>query len=367
MTLFRNRQKRACELLDQANLDAVACVPGPNFSYLTGVDLHLMERPTLFVLTRQGQQYAVIPALERLQWSAAMPDAKTTYWTDEEGSAGAFAALAADLSDKTLGVEGLRMRAAEYLALRKHWPEQNLVNADEAMTPLRVCKDDAEIADLRRAIQISETALAEVIHKVKTGDTEIAIVAKLKAAMLAHGADGFAFEPIVLSGGEAANPHGHPTDRKLQAGQVLLIDFGASYGVMHADITRTFFCEHATDEHVDIYQTVLAANAAGKRIAAPNTPTEEVDLEATSVLANSAYADMVLHKTGHGLGREVHEAPQVMRGNTAPLQKGMVITIEPGLYRQDEIGIRIEDDVLITEDGCESLTTFNREVQIIGK
>lgn len=366
MTVFKNRQRRACELLIQANLDAVACVPGPNFSYLTGVDLHLMERPTLFVLTRQGEQYAVIPALEKLQWSAAMPDAKTSYWADEEGPAAAFAALAAELPDTVLGVEGLRMRAAEYMALRHHWSEPNLINADQAITPLRICKDEAEIADLRRAIQISETALAEVIHEVRTGDTEISIVAKLKAAMLAHGAAGFAFEPIVLSGGEAANPHGHPADRKLQAGQVLLIDFGASYGVMHADITRTFFCQHATDEHIDIYQTVLAANAQGKKVAAPGNPVEEVDHAAATVLSDSPYIDMILHKTGHGLGREVHEAPQVMRGNTKPLQEGMVITIEPGLYRQNEIGIRIEDDVLITEAGCESLTTYNREVQFIG-
>lgn len=366
MILFNNRQRRACELLNQASLDAVACVPGPNFSYLTGVDLHLMERPTLFVLTRDGQQHAIIPALEKMQWSVAMPNAKTSYWTDEDGPASAFAALAAELSNTRLGVEGLRMRAAEYIALRQHWPEPSLINADEILSPLRICKDESEIADLRRAIQISETALAEVMHEVRTGDTEIAIAARLKAAMLAHGAAGFAFDPIVLSGGEAANPHGHPADRKLQAGQALLIDFGASYGVMHADITRTFFCEYATDEHINIYQTVLAANEQGKKTAVPGIPTEEVDIEAAAVLANSPYADMILHKTGHGLGREVHEAPQVMRGNDTPLQKGMVITVEPGLYRHSEIGIRIEDDVLITNSGCESLTTYHREVQFVG-
>ncbi len=367
MTSLNQRQQRACELMAAANLDAIACVPGPNFSYLTGVDLHLMERPTLYVLARDGQQHAIIPALERQQWDTAMPATSTSYWADEDGPAAAFAALAASLGSCVLGVEGLRMRAAEFLALRQHWPEQQLVNADNALMPMRICKDAEEIADLRRAIDISETALAEVIHTTRIGDSETAIVAKLKAAMLSHGATGFAFEPIVLSGGEAANPHGHPADRTLEPGQALLIDFGASYGVMHADITRTFFIEHVSDEHRAIYETVKLANEQGKLATRPEALVEAVDAAATSVLAESAYADMILHKTGHGLGREVHEAPQVMRGNTMPLQAGMVITVEPGLYRAGEIGVRIEDDVLVTESGHESLTSYSRDIQIIGK
>jgi Xaa-Pro dipeptidase len=367
MTNPAHRLQRACELLKAANIDAAAFVPGPNFAYLTGVDLHLMERPTLFVLTARGEQHAIIPALEKHQWSAAMPDTETYYWADEDGPGKAFDALSAGLGDCVLGVEGLRMRAAEYLLLRQHWPESQLKNADSALVPMRICKDAAEIADLRRAIHISETALAEVMQDTRAGDTEVAIVARLKAAMLSHGAVGFAFEPIVLSGAEAANPHGHPGDRKLQSGQALLIDFGASYGVMHADITRTFFVEHVADSHQSIYETVKAANEQGKQAVAPGVPVEMVDAAATSVLANSPYAEMILHKTGHGLGREVHEAPQVMRGNTMPLESGMVITIEPGLYHVGDIGVRIEDDVLVTDTGYESLTSYGRDIQIIGQ
>lgn len=366
MTKLLPRQQRACELMKAAQLDAVAFVPGPNFLYLSGVDLHLMERPTLFVLEANGQQHAVIPALEQHQWSAAMPGAQTHYWADEDGPANAFAALYAGLGNCVLGVEGLRMRAAEFIALRQHWPEQQLQNADAALVPMRICKDADEISDLRRAINISETALAEVMQDTRAGDTESAIVARLKAAMLSHGAIGFAFEPIVLCGAEAANPHGHPGNRKLQPGQALLIDFGASYGVMHADITRTFFVDHVSDSHRAIYETVQAANEQGKQAVKPAVPVETVDAAATSVLASSPYAEMILHKTGHGLGREVHEAPQVMRGNIMPLQSGMVITVEPGLYKVNEIGVRIEDDVLVTDTGHESLTTYSRDLQIIG-
>lgn len=363
MNLFETRRARACALLASADLDAAAFVPGPNFAYLTGVHLHLMERPTLFVLTRDGRAAAMMPALERLKWSQAMPDVETVYWDDAGGPGAAFADLARLVgTETTLGVEGLRMRAAEFLALSQHWPRQALRDADGALARLRLYKDAAEIADLGRAIQISEAALGELYDGGIGGRTEAELAGRLKAAMLAHGATGLAFDPIVLTGGEAANPHGDPGDRIVTPGQVLLIDFGASYGDMHADITRTVFCDHVTDEHAAIYDTVLAANNAGRAACQPGQAVGDVDAAATDVLSASPFADLILHKTGHGLGREIHEAPQVMRSNRALLEPGMVFTVEPGLYRQGEIGVRIEDNVVMTDTGHTCLTAFPREL-----
>ncbi|MCK0096715.1 Xaa-Pro peptidase family protein [Yoonia sp. F2084L] len=363
MTIPADRLVRACDLLTKANIDAVVLVPGSNFSYLTGVQMHLMERPTLFALTCDGGKFAVMPALERQKWAAAMPDAETFYWEDADGPNAAFVALAGAVGTRnTLGIEGLRMRAAEYLALRKHWPVERLCDADGALTGLRLLKDATEIAELRRAIAISEAALGETYDNGIGGRTEAEIAGQLKAAMLAHGATGFAFEPIVLTGGAAADPHGDAGARAVKPGDALLIDFGASYGSMHADITRTVFCGHASDDHAALYETVRAANAAGRKATYPGNAVGDIDAAATDVLAASPYADLILHKTGHGLGRDVHEAPQVMRSNRAPLQKGMVITIEPGLYRAGDIGVRIEDDVVVTETGYDCLTQFPREL-----
>lgn len=363
MSVYADRRARANALMETAGLGAAAFVPGANFTYLTGVHMHLMERPTLFVQSRDGGAYAVMPALERQKWSEAMPEAETFYWDDADGPGAAFAALATAMgTDDALGVEGLRMRAAEFLALAQHWPSQGLVDADAALTDLRILKDTEEIADLKRAIAISEAALGEVFDTGIGGKTEQHLAAQLKAAMLSHGASGFAFGPIVLTGGEAANPHGDPGERVVEPGAPLLIDFGASYGDMHADITRTVFCDHVSDRHRAIYETVLAANQAGQDAVATDTPVGAIDDAATTVLEASDFADMILHKTGHGLGREVHEAPQVMRSNQVPQQAGMVVTIEPGLYKTGEIGVRIEDDVLITEAGPECLTSFEREL-----
>jgi Xaa-Pro dipeptidase len=361
MSVFHDRQTRAAALLREAGLAAAAFVPGPNLAYLTGVHLHLMERPTLFVLMADGAQHAVMPALERQKWAAAMPEARTLYWDDAEGPGAAFAGLAAALGrGTTLGVEGLRMRAAEYVALSRHLGQGAVTDADPALAALRLVKDAGEIADLRQAIAISEAALAEVLDAGIGGRTEAEIAARLKAAMLPQGAAGFAFDPIVLTGAEAANPHGSPGDRVVRPGQVLLIDFGASYGEMHADITRTVFCGHASDRDAAIYAAVLAANAAGRAAVRAGAPVGDVDAAATDVLAASDFARMILHKTGHGLGREVHEAPPVMRSNRQPQQAGMVFTVEPGLYAPGQIGIRIEDNVVVTAAGADCLTAFPR-------
>ncbi|PHP66943.1 hypothetical protein CSC94_10310 [Zhengella mangrovi] len=366
MTVFSDRRDRTAALLREAGLGAAAFVPGPNFAYLTGVHLHLMERMTLFVIRADGATHALMPALERQKWHAAMPGTDTLYWDDAEGPQAALATLADRMGlDQPLGVEGLRMRAMEYRTLAGRFGYDGLVDADAALTDLRLLKDAAEIDDLRRAIAISEAALGETFDAGITGQSERRIAARLKAAMLSHGATGFAFEPIVLGGGAAANPHGDASDRALAPGDVLLIDFGASYGDMHADITRTVFCGHATDEHRAIYETVLAANLAGRKAVRAGAAVGDVDAAATDRLQASPFSDLILHKTGHGLGREVHEAPAVMRSNREPQRAGMVITIEPGLYRQDEIGVRIEDNVLVTDTGHDCLTQFSREVMTI--
>jgi Xaa-Pro dipeptidase len=363
MTVFERRRNRAAELLRRAGIGAAAFVPGPNFAYLTGVHLHLMERPTLFIVTADGDGLAMMPVLERQKWQAAMPDFPTLYWDDADGPAAAFAGIAERIGrDHALGVEGLRMRAVEYLSLAGHLGRDAVVDADAALAALRLCKDEAEIADLRRAIHISEAALGETLDAGIKGQTEAAIMARLKMAMLAHGATGFAFDPIVLAGENAANPHGQPGDRIVAPGDALLIDFGASFGDMHADITRTQFCSHVSETHAAIHATVLRANESGRSMVRAGVPVGDVDAAATDVLLASPFADMVLHKTGHGLGREIHEAPQVMRQNRQPQETGMVFTVEPGLYRPGEIGVRIEDNVLVTDTGRECLTSFSRKV-----
>ena len=366
MTRHARRRDRAADLIRKAGLDAAAFVPGPGFYYLTGLDFHLMERPTVLFIGATGEMLAIMPEIERLKWSSACPDAETFYWQDSDGFEAAFAAAMRALGAALLGVEGGRMRMFEYDALRRHMGNGDVRNADRDLQALRIAKDEGEIESLSRAIGISQLALSETLEEVRAGDTERAIAALLKTRMLAHGSGEFGFDPIVLAGGNAANPHGTPGDTPLAPGDALLIDFGAKVDGFSADITRTFFCAHVTDRHAAIHETVRAANALGRRIAAPGLSAHDLDTAVTGSLRASPFAHLIVHKTGHGLGLDVHEAPQIMVGNHHTLEPGYVFTIEPGLYAAGDVGVRIEDDVTITEDGARSLTSFPRELRLIG-
>jgi Xaa-Pro dipeptidase len=362
-----DRLARLRAAMARADLDAVALVPGANFYYLTGASFHLMERPTLLVVPREGPLHAIMPVLERGRWQAAMPAAETSYWQDSDGFDGAFLALSRRLAPVRIGVEGQRMRVFEAEALRRAFPASAVVDAHSAISHMRLHKDAGEIAALRRAIGISEAALATTLGAAAAGMSETDFRGRLVAEMLAAGAEGLSFDPIVLAGPASADPHGSPSrERRLERGQPLLIDFGAAWGGYMADITRTVFVGAAAPEHRAVYEAVLAANALGRAIAAPPMTLDALDRRVTESLVGSGYGEIVLTKTGHGLGLDVHEAPQVMIGNLQAMEPGMVFTIEPGLYRDGDIGVRIEDDVLVTAQGVESLTGFERGLTLIG-
>lgn len=361
------RLDKLLRAMDREGLDAVALVPGANFYFLTGVHFHLMERPTVLFVRRDGSRAAVIPALEKARWEALAPEVDSVFWQDSDGYADAFEKAARHFSARSIGVEGQRMRVFEYESVKRAFGNVLVQDAHALISRMRLHKDTAEVEIMRRAIAISEAALADTIAQVRAGQSEAEVKQMLTAAMLAHGADGMAFDPIVLAGGASADPHGTPqADRRLEAGGALLIDYGAAWGGYAADITRTFFVERVSERHRAIYDAVLAANETGRSIARPGVTMDEIDGRVTAVLRDAGFADLVVHKTGHGLGLDIHEAPQVMIGNMQVAEPGMVFTIEPGLYSADEVGVRIEDDFLVLEEGGMSLTGFDRALTLVG-
>jgi Xaa-Pro aminopeptidase len=366
-SLFERRLDRLRAAIRGADLDAVALVPGATFHFLTGVRFHLMERPTVLFAAADGALHAIIPVLERGRWAAAMPDVETVYWQDSDGFAAAFETLARRFRPGRLGVEGQRIRFFEAEAMRRGFGNTLVVDAQDAIASIRLHKDEAEVAAMRRAIDISERAWLATLREIGAGMSEAAVRRALVGAMLAEGAEGVAFDPIVLTGAASADPHGTASEERVLArGDALLFDFGAAWAGYNADITRTVFVETVADEHARIYEAVAAANALGRALPAPGVTLDSVDHRVTQTLRDSGFAELIVHKTGHGLGLDVHEAPQVMIGNHQALEPGMIITIEPGLYRDGEIGVRIEDDVLITPDGAESLTGLDRSLRLVG-
>lgn len=366
-----NRLAPFYTILQKNHLDAAAFVPGPNFRRLFARDFHLMERPLVVIIPITGDPVAIVPNLELASFEPIKFPGIIVDWRDESGFDEAFEKASQILpqlkSAKRFGLEAQRMRVFEQMALQRVFPDANFVDSHHEISSLRLCKNADEIEKLKKAIQISEEALEATLSEVEVGQSETEIESILLKQLFAHGADGLSFEPIVAAGDNSAQPHAKARpDYHIKRGDALLIDFGASWQGYNADITRTFFVQDVSPYDREFYETVLKANEQGKSVSKSGVSASHVDDSVQQILENSQFAEFKRHKTGHGLGLDVHEAPQIMRGNDLKLQTGMVFTVEPGLYREGECGVRIEDDVLVTDSGIECLTNFPRELRIVG-
>lgn len=355
------------ELAVALQVDGLALVPGPNFTRALGHSFMSHERPFVLVVPAEGTPAAIVPNLELGSWELVGIDGMIFDWRDQDGYQAAFDAMAAKLPLKRLAVEGQVMRVFVHHALKQANPDLEIIDAEQEISGLRMIKTDADIQAMQAAIDLSERALHRVLETIAIGQTEKQIESALIQALFAEGADDLAFAPIVAAGDNSARPHAHArSDYQIQDGDALLFDFGARKNGFCADITRTVFVGSVSEEGRAVYETVLRANLAGLDITRAGVSAHEIDDVVTGVLEASPYADRIKTKTGHGLGREVHEAPYVMRGNHQALPAGTVYTNEPGLYALGKFGVRIEDDVLITEEGCRSLTQFPKELMIVG-
>lgn len=351
-------------------LDAVAFVPGPNFKRLFDQDFHLMERPLMIIVPAAGLPVAIVPNLEMASFDKLEFMGPVFDWRDEDGFERAFASAGKALehlhNSKRIGLEAQRMRVFEQMALTRTFPGAGFVDAHGPISSIRLSKTSEEISMLKKAISISEAALESTLGKVQVGQTEKHIESLLLNELFAHGADGLSFDPIVAAGDNSAQPHASArSDYEVKPGDALLIDFGARWNGYCADITRTFFIAAVSDTDRAFYDTVLAANRKGISVVSPTLTAHDVDDAVQRVLEDSPFAEFIQHKTGHGLGLDVHESPQIMRGNSQQLAAGMVFTIEPGLYRSGRCGVRIEDNVVVTEGGVKCLTQFPKDLRLV--
>lgn len=365
----QKRIEKLQQKLREQKLEAMALMPGPNMLYVSGIHAHASERPILLLILAEGEPAIIIPTLEAPKAKKAGISAERIFnWGDDEGFAGAFqkACRMLSLAGKTVAVETLYMRVLELEMLQEAAPGLKTEHADGIMNGLRLVKDEDEIAKMRKAVEVAETAMHKLLPQIKIGMTEKQIAGILSQELMNAGSDKSPFGPIVSSGPNAASPHAVPTDRPIGAGELMIIDWGAIVNDYPSDITRTFAVGEVSDEYKQIYETVKQANEAGKAISKPANRCSQVDEAAREVIDEAGYGEYFIHRTGHGLGLEVHEEPSMMTGVQDQLVEGMTYTVEPGIYVPDQVGVRIEDDVVITADGCESLTSFPRELMQVG-
>ncbi|EFO80260.1 peptidase M24 [Oscillochloris trichoides DG-6] len=365
------RLDRLTSALQRYGVAGLVLMPAANLTYLSSLTFHPGKRLTLALIPTTGPACMIVPALEanRVAATSRVP-LRLFPWSDAEGPTEAtrlaLAAAFGPQRDLVLAVEYSALRVMELRALEAAWPGLQVVDATDLMAELRMVKDAEEVAIMERAAQIVETGLAETIRQIRVGMTERQISRMLSAAIIAAGAEGESFENMVASGPNGANPHHSNGDRVIQPGDLIILDCGARYQGYISDTTRTVAVGEPSAAARQIYELVRAANAAGRAAARPGATPSQIDAATRQVIAAAGYGDAFIHRTGHGIGIEVHELPNILDGNNTPLVPGTTFTIEPGIYLPGNLGVRIEDDMLITPEGARSLTQMGRELQIVG-
>lgn len=366
---FITRQRKLAAALEAHGFHIFALNAGPSLHYLTGLDFHLSERPIVFFFAPDAAPVAVLPELEKGKLSDLAFDLRPyTYGEDPRTWARTFkhASIEARLDFKGVGIEPRRMRVLELRLLENAAPRSAYIGNEEVMAGLRMIKGDEEVDAVRRAVHVAERALEQTLGSVKEGMTEREAASELVLQLFQSGSGSvLPFSPIVAFGERTSNPHAVPGDQRLAAGDLMLFDWGASVDGYASDLTRMFSFGDPDEELAKISAVVEAANAAAFEAASPGVAAGDVDRAARDLIAGAGYEHAFVHRTGHGLGMEVHEEPYIRAGNDMPLGRGMIFTIEPGIYIPGAGGARIEDDVLITSDGAESLSTLPRDLRML--
>lgn len=286
---------------------------------------------------------------------------------DVEEQKGKLAEYAERFGCKTLAVEADRLTVSRLKTLRKalHGIRLTTVGTDTVIDSFRAVKNESEVENIRKAQRIAEAAFDHILNFIKVGVTEKEIALELDCYMLSHGAEGLSFETIAISGANTSKPHGVPSDKRIENGDFVTMDYGAVVNGYHSDMTRTVAVGHASDEQKMIYNIVLESQLATLEILRGGLKCSDADKAARDIISEAGYGEFFRHSTGHGVGIEIHEKPNLSPKSVTVLCPGNIVTVEPGIYIPEKFGVRIEDMALITEKGCENLTKAPKELIIL--
>lgn len=347
-------------LLQSAKVDAVLLTSPANMRYVsgfTGEGYVYVSKKQKKIVTDSRYTVAARTACrgyEVVEWSRKGYFAPLTDFIREDGET------------KTLGIEDADLTLSLYRRLqqllRSGDSTVELVELGQKASDLRQVKTDKEQELLRQAEAIGDRAFAKVLPRLKTGMTEKQVAAWLEFYMKEEGADGFSFDTIAASGLHSAMPHAVPTDKVLEKGDFLTMDFGCVYQGYCSDMTRTVVMGQADAKQRELYETVLCAQETALRGIRPGMTGKEVDALARDVIERAGYGAYFGHSLGHSVGLEIHERPNFSAREDTVIRPGMVVTVEPGIYIEGTGGVRIEDVVIVTEDGCENITHSPKEL-----
>lgn len=365
---YAGRRQKLHAYIAEEMLDALLITNPVNVTYLTGFSgdsSYLIVMPARTMLVSDGRFV--------IQLKEECPGLETHIRPPSQTVTEAAAEVLGKLNLRSVGLESSHLTLADFEVLRTRAATVDWKPAPGRVERLRMVKDDEEVAQIRQAIAIAETAFGQFRAMLKPDDREKDLADTLEMLVRRGGGSACAFPPIVAVGERAALPHAPPTDRALTGADLILVDWGASGRFYKSDLTRVLLTRTQSRSSVPknasgprletIYAVVLQAQQRAIDCLRPGIKAMDLDARARGAISDAGFGDYFNHGLGHGFGLQIHEAPFLKPGHDVVLQAGIVVTIEPGIYVPGWAGVRIEDDFLVTPDGCERLTSLPREVE----
>ncbi|NPC92348.1 aminopeptidase P family protein [Bacillus sp. WMMC1349] len=338
-----------------------------NVFYLTNFYTEPHERLMGVFVFQDEEPFFVCPQMEASQ-------AKTAGWTYDiigyEDHENPWELISATLKKRNLQFEKVAVEKETISLFRAEMLRTaangaDFVSVEDKLNECRVVKDEKEISILREAAKLADYGVEVGANALKSGISEIEVVAKIEYELKKKGIQGMSFSTMVLFGEKSGQPHGNPGSRTLDTGDFVLFDLGVIIDGYCSDITRTLVYQQVNQQQKEIYETVLQAEMAALQMSKPGVRIGDLDLKARGIIENAGFGEYFPHRLGHGLGISAHEYPSMSHNNNGLLKEGMVYTIEPGIYIPEIGGVRIEDDVLVTSDGVETLTLYPKQLTVI--
>lgn len=367
MDIYENRIAKAQGLMAELSVDLMVLSLGSNMLYLSGFSDEPGERLLLLFVSREGDPIFLVPELYADQVCQTSPFKEVRVWQDADDPAALLKRIAGDLglgeSPRVLVDDS--MWATFLLILEVTLPQADFALASQVMISLRMQKTPDEIEHMSQTGAIADQAFEEILKFKVSGMDELELATVLEEAMKEKGAEKIAFETLVASGPNSALPHYRAGQRRIESGDVVILDFGCRIHGYCSDMTRTIVYGEPSNEIQDIYEVVKGAQENAVQAVMPGVEAQAIDRVARGEITQAGYGDRFIHRTGHGVGLDVHEAPYIVEGNDLKLEEGMTFSVEPGIYLPGKFGVRIEDIVVVTETGAKRLNSSTRALQVV--
>jgi Xaa-Pro aminopeptidase len=359
---FARRMERAAAQAEAAGLTGVLVTPGPDLLYFTGYEpIAITERITMLALQASREPSMIVPVLERADAEAA-PAAAALSLSDWTDGSDPYAATAKQLDANGRYAISDSAWAMHVLALQEVLPESTYVSMTSTLPMLRAIKGADELERLAAAAAAADATFEQIVKLPFAGRRESEIAADLAAFLRDHGHSEIDFT-VVGSGPNGANPHHEMSERRVEEGDMVVLDFGGIKDGYGSDTTRTVHVGEPTAEEREVFEIVRRAQQTAFEAVRPGVECQEIDRAARRVITDAGYGEYFIHRTGHGIGLTTHEPPYMVEGETNKLEPGMCFSIEPGVYLPQRFGVRIEDIVTVTEEVGRRLNNTTHELQ----